>query len=98
MVKVRIHKLIITEETINHISKHKVTNKEIEAVIYSDCLITEGYSGKKVLTGRVENRVISVVVKMWSNKAQVITARDAGDNERIKYHEFEKQFKTSSRI
>ncbi len=93
MTVVRIQKLIILDETVKHISKHGVSLEEVESVIFSDCMITEGHSGRKVLTSRVDNRIVSVIAEMWSNKLKVITARDAGESERQNYYKYENEFK-----
>lgn len=90
MTIVRIQKSIIDKATVEHFSKHKIEESEVQLVVSSDCLISEGHSGRKILTSKVGNRIISVIVEMWSNKLRVKTARDASDKERDLYHEFKK--------
>lgn len=90
MVRVRIQKIIWDKYNTEHIKKHNVTVKETELIINSDVNITEGYSGKKLLTGRVGTRTLTIVGKMHANKIYVVTARDASEKERQKYYDYEK--------
>ncbi len=90
MTRVRIQKIIWTTGIKEHIAVHKVTLEEAEYVIFSDALILEGHSYRKILVNRLASRIISVIVEIKGNKLKVFTARDASQIERKKYYEYEK--------
>lgn len=93
MVVVRIQKIIWDKHNTKHIKKHCVSIEEIETIIKADVFIKEGYSGKKLLIGRVGSRILTVIGTMKINKIYVVTARDASFKERHDFYEYEKNKK-----
>lgn len=83
-------KIIWDKFNLEHIRKHNVSREEVEKLANSQVKISEGYSGRKILTTKVGQRILSVVVNFEDGGIYVITARDASMKERQDYYEYEK--------
>lgn len=92
MTRIVIKELVFNQYNRDHIKKHNVT--EIEVITASGKVIyhKKSYKGRYLVIGRVEKRLISLVVKLESRgKYFLVTARDAGKHERKEVYEKEKK-------
>ena len=91
MTRIVIKKLIWDKYNSEHIKKHNVTVDEVDKVSRNIIVHKRAKKGRYLITGRVENRLVSVAI----NRKGVgiyypITARDAAKKERKSVYEKEK--------
>lgn len=80
-MKVRIH---WTTSAIDHISRHRVTRREIEEV-FDGALYARRQGQRFLFLGRTENRFLLIVIEASSRSPgefEVVTARDATAKEK----------------
>lgn len=92
MTRIVIKKIIYSESNLLHITKHKVKIQEVfkagENLIYHK----KTYQDRYLLVGKSEHRLITIILKRKSRgNYQLVTARDAGKNERKKVYEKERK-------
>lgn len=76
------------EKTLDHISPHNVSGKEVETAVNGTILIRNtSRSGEKLkeVIGESYGRVLFVILKFYGDKYKVITARDATESEKKLY-------------
>ena len=91
MTRIVVLELIFDFVNIEHIKKHKVTAEEAilagKHAIYHE----HGKKGRYIVVGRVDKRLIAIIVRRKSLKRYyLVTARDARKEERKKVYEKEK--------
>lgn len=92
MTRIKIEQLIWDKWNIDHIKKHKVSQKEVEEAIINVKAYRKGYDGRMILIGRSGSRILSVITSREKlNKYYVITCRDADKKERGLIYEKEKK-------
>ncbi len=91
MTRVIIKQFIWDEFNKTHIKKHNVTIDEVEKVSRNIIVHKRAKKGRYLITGRVENRIISVAIsRKGTGIYYPITARDAAKEERQSVYEKEK--------
>lgn len=92
MAKIVVRVLVFDRVNREHIKKHKVTEKEIDAVGKKFLYHRKAHSGRYLAVGRVGPRVLTIVIRRVSTgKYYLVTARDASKKERKDLYEKEKQ-------
>lgn len=92
MTRVIVRELVFDIVNIKHIKKHSVTAEE--AILAGENIIYHRKSkkGRYLVIGRVEERLIAIVIKRKSLKRYyLVTARDASKEERKAVYEKEKK-------
>lgn len=89
--EIEISELMWDDRNLAHISKHSVSEIEVEEACVNQIYIDKTYADRLLLVGRTSStRMISVVlVKMKNNQYYVVTARDSSRGERRKAYEKE---------
>ncbi|MDI6640371.1 MAG: hypothetical protein QMC85_03300 [Methanocellales archaeon] len=76
------------KDSIEHISKHSVTDKEVNKAVNGKILMRKiskkGVSLVEIL-GEVDGRTLFIVLKPHGDRYKVVTARDANDSEKRLY-------------
>lgn len=91
MTRIVIKKLVWDEYNSIHIKKHNVTVDEVEKIAKNIIVHKKAKKGRYLLTGRVENRILSIAVnRKGSGIYYPVTARDAARKERKSVYEKEK--------
>ncbi len=74
--------------SLDHISKHKIYEKEVERAVNGRILIRntsrKGKKLKKVI-GESHGRILFIILELYKDKYRVITARDATLTEKELY-------------
>lgn len=86
-----IGELIIEEDRTEHISKHKVTIKEVLEIVNGDYVYIDGKLGRWLLIGKTKKKRFLTVVVGERNKKNVyglVTARPSSKEEKSFYIEF----------
>lgn len=90
MTRIKIKELIWDEYNIEHIKKHGINQREVIIAVEHFVYHKQAYSGRYMLVGRVEKRILSIVVKRKKTSVYyVVTARDADKKERKRLYEKE---------
>lgn len=85
MTRVIVRELIFDIFNIEHIKKHNVTAEETILVGKNAIYHEHGKRGRYIVVGRVDKRLITIIVKRKSLKRYyLVTARDARKEERRK--------------
>ena len=89
-----IVELVIEEDRIQHIAKHKVKIEEVKEIISGDYMFIDGKLGRWLLIGKTRGeRFLTIVVgkRKQKNTYGLVTARPSSIEERSLYKEFTKQ-------
>ncbi|MCS4541459.1 MAG: BrnT family toxin [Euryarchaeota archaeon] len=73
------------EDSIKHIARHKVTDKEVNTALNSKILMRKIPEGLLEILGEVEGRILFIILKRVRDRYKVITARDANRSEKRLY-------------
>ncbi|RJS69924.1 BrnT family toxin [Methanophagales archaeon] len=74
--------------SLDHISKHEISEKEVERAVNGRILIRNtSRKGKKLkeVIGESHGRILFIVLELYGDKYRVITARDATQTEKKLY-------------
>lgn len=76
------------KDSIKHISKHNITDREVNKAVNGKILMRKisrkGVSLVEIL-GEVNGRTLFIVLKSHENRYKVVTARDVTDSEKGLY-------------
>ena len=90
MTRIVVRYLIFDKYNLEHIKKHKVTWDEIEKVGKNFIYHRKTHTGRYLLVGRINLRIITIVIRRIStSKYYPVTARDASKKERKNLYEKE---------
>lgn len=91
MTRIKVKIFLWDEWNVAHITKHNVTQEEVEAVGKTLIGHKKGNQGRYLLIGRSGARLISIIVsRKGTGIYYVVTARDASKTERKIVYEKEK--------
>ena len=95
MTRIVIRKLIYTAINLEHIKKHKVSEKEILAAGKNLIYHRQSYKGRYLAIGRSGTRLITLIIrKKEVSTYYIVTARDSSRKERRDVYEKEKKQNT----
>lgn len=96
MTKIRIADLIWDQWNRKHIRRHSISEEEIAVALENVGAHRRGYSGRIILIGRSQTRIVSVILaKEQIGKYYIVTARDADKKERRLLYEKEQKKQNS---
>ena len=90
MTRIVVKTLLWDNHNVEHIKKHKVTEREVEQVAKQISWHKKTHHGRYLATGRSGSRILSIVIRRKEKTTYyVVTARDASREERRKLYEKE---------
>ncbi len=92
MTRIVVKHLVFDVYNLEHIKKHDVTTNEVEKAGQTIIYHKKTYEGRYLAVGRSGKRLLSLVLQRKDiGTYYLVTARDAGKNERKRVYEKEKK-------
>lgn len=92
MTRIIITELIWDEWNLEHIKKHKVSQKEVVDIAQNIITHKSAKQGRYLIIGRSGSRILTVIIsKQGKGIYYPVTARDAAKKERKKVYDKEKK-------
>ncbi|OGG26014.1 hypothetical protein A2960_05670 [Candidatus Gottesmanbacteria bacterium RIFCSPLOWO2_01_FULL_39_12b] len=92
MTRIVIKKLIFDAYNLEHIRKHNVSEMEVIEAGKRIIFHKKSYKSRYLAVGRVNRRLIALAIRrVNTGEYYLVTARDAGKNERRRVYEKEKK-------
>ncbi len=90
MTRIKVRELVWDEYNVEHIKKHGINQEEVIIATEHFIYHKQAHSGRYLLVGRTEKRILAIVVKRKKTSLYyVVTARDADKKERRRVYEKE---------